>query len=72
MPRTPPPPATPRQAHDAEYNRDQDQKAGRPQRMAQEPRGSESSSCSPKLATDPASGEPNRGRPDPAQAEGKG
>lgn len=50
------------QNHDKAYNRDQDQKPGSPQRMAQEPGGSEGSARTSKTATDPASGE-DRGRP---------
>ena len=53
------------QSHDQAYNRDADQKPGPTQRMAQEPRGSEGSSRSPKTATDPASGEPAQGAPAP-------
>ena len=45
------------QSHDQAYNRDQDQKPGSPQRMAQEPKGAEGSARSNKTATDPASGE---------------
>lgn len=61
----------PQSSHDAAYNRDQDQKPGSPQRMAQEPAGSKGSSQSSKTATDPASGEhrqtghaPNQARAD--------
>jgi hypothetical protein len=57
------------QNHDDAYNRDQDQKPGSPQRMAQEPRGAEGSARSPKTATDPASGEPRRESPAPNAAE---
>ena len=57
------------QSHDDAYNRDQDQKPGSPQRMAQEPKGSEGSSRSPKTATDPVTGAPAKGRPAPNQAE---
>ncbi len=53
--------------HDASYNRDDQQKPGRPQRMAQEPKGTEGSSRSPKTATDPASGEPRKPPPRPAR-----
>lgn len=57
------------QNHDKAYNRDQDQKPGSPQRMAQEPSGSEGSAQTKKTATDPASGE-TKGRPSaPNQAE---
>lgn len=47
------------QSHDDAYSRDQDQKAGSPPRMAQEPAGAKGASRSSKTATDPASGEPN-------------
>ena len=57
--------------HDAAYNRDDDAKPGRPQRMAQEPAGSEGSARSPKTATDPVSGEPQDGPPAPAQEDGE-
>jgi hypothetical protein len=57
------------QNHDASYNRDDAQKPGRPQRMAQEPAGSKGSSRSDKTATDPASGEPQDGPPRPAQED---
>jgi len=56
------------QSHDAAYNRDQDQKPGSPQRMAQEPKGSEGSSRSGKTQTDPASGEHRRDAHAPNQA----
>lgn len=59
-------PAMP-QDHDASYNRDDQQKPGRPQRMAQEPAGAKGSARSPKVATDPASGEPQSKSPRPAQ-----
>jgi hypothetical protein len=56
--------------HDPAYNRDEEQKPGSPQRMAQEPRGAEGSARTPKTATDPASGEPIRdGRRAPNQSE---
>jgi hypothetical protein len=65
------------QSHDQAYNRDQDQKPGSPQRMAQEPQGAEGSARSHKTATDPASGEtrqrghaPNQARTD--QTDGAG
>jgi len=48
------------------YNRDEDQKPGSPPRPATEPKGSEGSSKSPKTATDPATGEPQGGAPEPA------
>ena len=54
------------------WNRDEDRKPGRPDRMAQEPEGSEGSARSPKTQTDPASGEPLPGAPAPNQAEGDG
>jgi hypothetical protein len=63
-------------SHDPSYNRDEEQKPGAPQRMAQEPRGAEGSARTPKTATDPASGEhrhdataPNRAE---SEAEGGG
>ena len=52
------------------YNRDDQRKPGRPDRMAQEPKGAEGSARTPKTQTDPASGEPRRGPPAPNQAEG--
>ncbi|WP_296598785.1 hypothetical protein [Phenylobacterium sp.] len=54
--------------HDPSYNRDEDQKPGSPQRMAQEPKGAEGSSRTSKTLTDPASGEPRRDRHAPNQA----
>ena len=48
------------------YSRDEDQKPGRPPRMAQEPKGSEGSARNRKTRTDPASGEPTGGAPRPA------
>ena len=54
---------------DKRYNRDEDQKPGRPPRMAQEPKGAERSTRTAKTQTDPASGEPNPGAPKPNQAE---
>ena len=57
------------QSHDQAYNRDQDQKPGSPQRMAQEPKGAAGSARSPKTATDPASGEHRRDGTAPNQAE---
>jgi hypothetical protein len=56
------------QSHDPAYNRDQDQKPGSPQRMAQEPKGAEGSARSSKTATDPASGETHRRGHAPNQA----
>lgn len=55
--------------HDPSYNRDDDQKPGRPQRTATEPRGSEGSARSGKTLTDPASGEPATDGHAPNQAE---
>ena len=52
------------------YNRDDQRKPGSPDRMAQEPKGSEGSARSPKTKTDPASGEPLPGAPGPNQADG--
>ena len=66
MPQSPTPPQN--ASHDKAYNRDQDQKPQAP-RMAQEPAGAKGSALSDKTATDPASGEPNRARPAPNQAE---
>lgn len=57
------------QSHDDAYNRDQDQKSGSPQRMAQEPDGAEASSRSAKTHTDPVSGEQRRASHPPNQAE---
>lgn len=51
------------------YNRDDDQKPGRPPRMAQEPAGAEGSARNSKTQTDPASGEPLPGAPAPNQAD---
>jgi len=53
---------------DKRYNRDDDAKPGRPPRMAQEPKGAEGSTRSPKTRTDPASGEPQPGAPAPNAA----
>jgi hypothetical protein len=47
------------------YNRDEDQKPGRPPRMAQEPKGAEGSARNRKTRTDPASGEPHDAPPEP-------
>jgi hypothetical protein len=41
-------------------------KPGRPPRPATEPAGAESSSRTAKTMTDPATGAPNRRKPDPA------
>ena len=57
------------QSHDQAYNRDQEQKPGSPQRMAQQPKGAEGSSRSPKTATDPSTGEHQNTNPAPNQAE---
>jgi hypothetical protein len=57
-------------SHDEAYNRDEDQKPGKP-RMAQEPAGGEASARSSQTRTDPASGE-HRGdghAPNQAQAD---
>jgi hypothetical protein len=51
------------------YNRDDQSKPGRPDRMAQEPKGAESSARSPKTQTDPASGEPQPGPPTPNRSQ---
>jgi len=44
------------------YNRDEDQRPGRPPRPATEPKGAERSSRSDKTLTDAGSGEPLRPR----------
>lgn len=69
---------SPDTSHDQAYNRDQDQKPGAPQRMAQEPKGAEGSARSSKTATDPASGEhrsdghaPNQAETDQADGAGR-
>lgn len=62
-------PQSPDSSHDQAYNRDQDQKSGSPQRMAQEPTGAEGSARSSKTTTDPASGEHRKGGPAPNQAK---
>jgi hypothetical protein len=54
---------------DQAYNRDDEQKPGRPQRMAQEPKGAEGSERSPKTQTDPASGEWQGITPAPNQSD---
>ena len=52
------------------YNRDEDQKPGAPQRMAQEPKGAEGSSRSTKTADRPGERRAPHGRaPAPNQAE---
>ncbi len=50
------------QPHDPAYNRDNEQKPGRPQRHASEPEGSEGTARSEKTLTDPATGEPDNAR----------
>ncbi|MCR5875341.1 hypothetical protein LRS10_14815 [Phenylobacterium sp. J426] len=55
--------------HDPAYNRDDEQKPGRPQRSAYEPEGSEGQAATPKTLTDPASGESQGGAHAPNQAE---
>ncbi|MDE2486482.1 MAG: hypothetical protein KGO51_03715 [Alphaproteobacteria bacterium] len=47
------------------WNRDDEMKPGAPPRTAYEPKGAEGSERTNKTATDPASGAPNRGPPDP-------
>ena len=44
---------------DDRYNRDEDQKPGRPPRPATEPPGAERSTRTRKTLTDPGSGEPH-------------
>ena len=51
------------------WNRDDEQKPGRPSRTASEPQGSEGSARNPKTLTDPASGEPLPGAPAPNASE---
>jgi hypothetical protein len=51
------------------WNRDDDRKPGRPDRMAQEPAGAEGSERSAKTRTDPASGEPLPGAPAPSRSD---
>lgn len=51
---------------DARRNRDDDLKEGRPPRPATEPQGAEGSSRNAKTKTDPATGEPQPGKPAPA------
>ena len=55
--------------HDPSYNRDEDQKPGRPQRPATEPAGSAGSSRTAKTLTDPATGAPVNDGHAPNQAE---
>jgi len=52
-----------------DWNRDDEQKPGRPQRTAYEPKGSEHSTKTDKTMTDPASGEPNANPPRPAGSD---
>ena len=54
---------------DKSYNRDEDQKPGRPPRPASEPVGSEHTTRNPKTITDPATGEPQPGRPVPNRSD---
>lgn len=56
------------QNHDAQYNRDQDQKPGTA-RPASEPCGAEASGRSDKTLTDPGSGDSRRDGHAPNQAE---
>ena len=51
------------------WNRDDDQKPGSPPRSSTEPAGSKGAAKSPKTATDPQSGAPNREAPAPNQAK---
>jgi len=55
--------------HDPAWNRDDEQKPGRPQRTAYEPRGSEGQAKTPKTFTDPASGESRGDAHAPNQAK---
>lgn len=55
------------QPHDRAYNRDQDQKPGRPPRSATEPAGAKAQ-ASGKTLTDPATGEPTGKPPAPNRA----
>jgi hypothetical protein len=55
--------------HDPAYNRDDEQKAGRPQRTAYEPKGAEGESATAKTFTDPASGESRNESHAPNHAE---
>ena len=66
MPTNPDPDAPREGAH---WNRDDEQKADRPQRTATEPKGSEGSARSAKTLTDPASGEPLNGGHAPNQSQ---
>ncbi|HEY8572463.1 hypothetical protein [Phenylobacterium sp.] len=51
------------------WNRDDEQKPGDPPRTAYEPKGSEGSSRNAKTMTDPVTGEPQKGAPEPNQAD---
>jgi hypothetical protein len=51
------------------WNRDDEQKPGRPQRTAYEPPGSEGSARNGKTLTDPATGERLPGAPEPNRSE---
>lgn len=53
---------------DEQKNRDDALKPGAPPRPATEPRGGEGSSRNDKTMTDPATGEPQPGKPRPAGA----
>ena len=55
----------PRRDRTRQWNRDDQQKPGSPPRSAYEPEGSEGSARSDKTLTDPATGEPRRGRQAP-------
>ena len=57
------------QAHDKNYNRDQDLKTGRPPRPATEPEGAEHSTRNRKTLSDPGSGEPKDGPPAPNRTD---
>jgi hypothetical protein len=54
---------------DTRKNRDEDLKPGSPPRPASHPSGSEDSTRTAKTQTDPATGEPQRNPPRPAQAK---
>jgi len=53
----------------ARYNRDEDQRPGRPPRPATEPPGAERSGLSGKTLTDPGSGEPASPSPAPNRSQ---
>ena len=57
------------QPHDPTWNRDDEQKPGRPQRTATEPKGSKGSADTAKTFTDPASGESDGSGHAPNHAE---